>query len=119
VLDRIELRRQETGAGDDRVVVDFRGGIARVDVTLAGKRTKHEIDATRFAPIVDQLTAATPHAIAVHAPGGAPVGHELILSAGMTQTVYRWVATAPATWEPIATAANAVLEIARALSNTG
>jgi hypothetical protein len=117
MLDRIELRRHEQGGSDSRVTADIRHGEVRLDVTVDGKRTKHDVDAARFAEVTRHLDRAAAQPVPSHAENGAPVGYEVILSAGMTQSVFRWVASTPATWEPIAELAEALLALGRELSS--
>src|SRR4051794_4460658 len=112
MLDRIELRRQEDGGADTRVVADLaRSGAARIDVTLTGKRTKHDVDTARFRSVIAPLDSAAAAPVPAHAQIGAPVGFEVILTAGMTQSVFRWVGSTPATWEPIAAMAEELLAL--------
>jgi hypothetical protein len=117
MLDRIEVRRQEQQGGESRVVADVRADRVRIDVTFGGKRTKHEIDAARFSHVAARLEHAVPSPLPAHSESGAPIGHEVIISAGMTQSVFRWVASSPATWEPIAAMASDFLALARDLSD--
>lgn len=116
MLDRIELRRREEGGPEARVVADIRGDGARLDVTVDGKRTKHDVPGARFDTVSAILEGAALAPAPAHAREGAPVGFEVILTAGMSQSVFRWVGATPVTWEPVARMADALLVLGRELS---
>jgi hypothetical protein len=116
MLDRVELRRREEGGQEARVVADIHEDGARLDVTVNGKRTKHDVDAARFDTVSATLEGAAIAPVPAHAREGAPVGFEVILTTGMSQSVFRWVGATPATWEPVARMADALLVLGRELS---
>jgi hypothetical protein len=102
MLDRVELRRREEGGQEARVVADIHEDGARLDVTVNGKRTKHDVDAARFDTVSATLEGAAIAPVPAHAREGAPVGFE--------------VGATPATWEPVARMADALLVLGRELS---
>jgi hypothetical protein len=117
MLDRIELRQRQDGGDEIRIVADFRAAGARLDVTIGGKRTKHDVDRHHVEMLIGHLREAAIFPVPDHVPEGERIGYEVILSAGMTQSVFRWVGATPATWEPVARTADELLALGRRISS--
>lgn len=119
VLDRIEVRCSQDDGGDVRVVAEIGRANVKCQVSLDGKRTTRTAPRERVAAIVMRLEKAAVSPVAFQPSGGRAAGYEVTLTAGMTQSVFRWVAATPAGWEPIAQAADDLIALAGSLDADG
>lgn len=112
------MRCDHHDGGSVRVVVDIGRADATFQVWLNDKRTMRTAPLERIATIESRLERAAVAPVARQPSGGRPAGYEVTLTAGMTQSVFRWVASTPTSWEPIASAADELLALARSLDAT-
>ncbi|MDB4877841.1 MAG: hypothetical protein JWM41_4287 [Gemmatimonadetes bacterium] len=115
-MDTIECRRRDQQGSDTRVVATIGPVDATLEITVDGTRSTRTVPRARIDAVVSPLRDVTLSPVAEHRPVGDPVGYEISFTSGMTQSAFRWIASTPAGWEPIATAADAFLAIARELT---
>ena len=117
MLDRIEVRCRE-GDEDEHVDVSIAGQIAVFHISRGRDSLTRSVSVEVLSSVLSGLESAAIPPIGDQTAGGAPVGYEVTISAGMRQSVFRWVASTPAGWEPVASAARDIIAIARTFGTT-
>lgn len=117
MLDRIEVRRSE-GEEDERVAVAIAGQVAVFQIWRDAVTFSHSVSSEVLSSVLAQLERAAVPPIGDQEPRGVPVGYEVTLTAGMSQSVFRWVASTPTGWEPVADAAHELIALARTFAAT-